>query len=130
MITAPQPLQPLFELRGPNGEAWTLWEDGRVAGFPDGTVVINRAKPVLDELRCRVKPYSGTSIVRCLPNGDIVSTSFEDGLAHDSVSIVGAVPWEVVALWFTAPRPMTEAETLLLRDPVPVRPPEPMRARK
>ena len=41
---------PLFELRGPAGELWVLWADGRTTGFPDGTRVLNRAAPLIHVL--------------------------------------------------------------------------------
>jgi len=41
---------PLFELRGPAGETWALWADGRATGFPEGAVVVNRAAPLLHAL--------------------------------------------------------------------------------
>lgn len=31
---------PLFDIRGPNGEHWMLWSDGRVRGFAAGTQVL------------------------------------------------------------------------------------------
>ena len=34
---------PLFELTGPDGHKWELYENGVLKGFPDGTIVINRA---------------------------------------------------------------------------------------
>ncbi len=41
----------LFELRGPDGREWRLYENGRATGFPDGTTIVNRAKPLLDSMR-------------------------------------------------------------------------------
>lgn len=46
---------PLFELCGSDGERLMLYEDGTATGFPDGTVIVNRAKPQLDLLRGRIK---------------------------------------------------------------------------
>ena len=43
--------EPLFTLHGPDGHVWKLFENGRVEGFPEGTVVINGAAPVLATLR-------------------------------------------------------------------------------
>ena len=37
----------LFELRGPDGEIWKLWADGRAEGFPTGTTLMNKAAPIL-----------------------------------------------------------------------------------
>lgn len=37
----------LFELRGPDGHAWRLYLDGRTEGFPDGTMVVNSALPMV-----------------------------------------------------------------------------------
>ncbi|OJW95509.1 hypothetical protein [Thiobacillus sp. 65-1402] len=53
---------PLFELRGPDGAVWMLYEDGRATGFPDGTVIVNRAKPQLDLLRGRIKKFEAALI--------------------------------------------------------------------
>jgi len=36
----------LFELRGPAGEVWRLYLDGRAEGFPAGTAVQNMAFPL------------------------------------------------------------------------------------
>jgi len=33
----------LFELRGPDGNVWRLYLDGRTEGFPAGTIVSNFA---------------------------------------------------------------------------------------
>lgn len=41
----------LFELRGAHGQVWRLYENGRADGFPEGTLIVNRAKPLLDSLR-------------------------------------------------------------------------------
>ena len=46
---------PLFELRDRDGNAWMLYEDGRITGFPDGTVIVNRARPAFDLFRGRIK---------------------------------------------------------------------------
>lgn len=40
----------MFELRGPSGEVWRLYLNGRVEGFPDGTLLINRALPLVQRL--------------------------------------------------------------------------------
>lgn len=53
----------LFSLRGPDGQVWELFEDGHITGFPDGTVVINRALPLMNVarglLRARIGPTGG-----------------------------------------------------------------------
>lgn len=36
----------LFELRGPDGQVWRLYLDGRSEGFPAGTAIENRAHPL------------------------------------------------------------------------------------
>lgn len=36
----------LFELRGPDGQVWRLYLDGRADGFPAGTIIENRAFPL------------------------------------------------------------------------------------
>ncbi len=41
---------PLFELHGPDGQKWALYEDGTATGFPDGTVIVNRAIPRINLL--------------------------------------------------------------------------------
>lgn len=33
----------LYEMRGPDGRVWRVYLDGRVEGFPPGTVVCNYA---------------------------------------------------------------------------------------
>ncbi len=40
----------LFELRGPSGEVWRLYLDGRAEGFPEGTVVANHALPLASRM--------------------------------------------------------------------------------
>lgn len=35
--------EPLFELHNTDGRAWKLYEDGTAVGFPDGTLIVNRA---------------------------------------------------------------------------------------
>ena len=40
----------LFELRGLDGHVWRLYLDGRAEGFPIGTVIVNRAKPLFESL--------------------------------------------------------------------------------
>ena len=40
----------LFEFRGPGGEVWKVWADGRFEGFPGGTVIVNKAAPLLHSL--------------------------------------------------------------------------------
>ena len=45
---------PLFELHGPSGHIWKLFEDGRKEGFPPGTVILNYARPLLASLRGRI----------------------------------------------------------------------------
>ena len=40
----------LFEVRGPDGQAWKLYLDGRVEGFPAGAVMVNHALPLVNAL--------------------------------------------------------------------------------
>lgn len=40
----------LFELRSPDGNVWKVYLDGQTEGFPEGTVVINHAKPYVDAI--------------------------------------------------------------------------------
>lgn len=42
---------PIFEFHAPDGNVFNVYEDGTAIGFPDGVVVVNRAKPLLDSLR-------------------------------------------------------------------------------
>lgn len=37
----------LFELHGPEGQIWRLYLDGRVEGFPAGTLVVNSCLPAM-----------------------------------------------------------------------------------
>ena len=53
---------PLFELRGPDGKTWMLYEDGPATGFPDGTVIVNRARTRLDLTRGWVKEFEAALI--------------------------------------------------------------------
>lgn len=46
---------PLFEMCDKAGNTWTVYEDGRTTGFPDGTVIVNRAIPAFNLLRGRIK---------------------------------------------------------------------------
>jgi hypothetical protein len=41
----------LFEMHGPDGRVWRVYMDGRTEGFPTGTVVENRALPLLNALQ-------------------------------------------------------------------------------
>jgi len=43
--------EPIFEVRykdKPEKQAFCIWEDGRISGFPENVVVINRIKPKID----------------------------------------------------------------------------------
>lgn len=40
----------MFELRGPGGEVWRLYLDGRFEGFPQGTIILNHALPTVNRL--------------------------------------------------------------------------------
>ena len=48
----------LFELWGPDGQEWRLYENGVVEGFPVGTRFLNHAKPYIDALRGRAAKQS------------------------------------------------------------------------
>ena len=54
--------EPLFELHGPNGEEWKLFENGEVTGFPDGTWLVNHAAPLMDLMRGRIKQLETSTI--------------------------------------------------------------------
>lgn len=41
----------LFELHSSDGHIWRLYENGKIEGFPERTVVINYAAPQLNVLR-------------------------------------------------------------------------------
>lgn len=45
----------LFELRGPGGEVWRLYLDGRTEGFPAGTTVANHVLPLTSRLLGEMK---------------------------------------------------------------------------
>ena len=53
---------PLFELSGPDGHKWEIYENGVVKGFPDGTIVINRALPRIYALLAGEKQLPATSV--------------------------------------------------------------------
>lgn len=53
--------EPLFELHGKDGHKWLLYEDGRVTGFPEGTLVVNRARGRLSALLCLTRALIGNS---------------------------------------------------------------------
>ena len=40
----------LFELHGPDGQRWAIHLDGRFEGFPNGTLILNHAIPLVDGL--------------------------------------------------------------------------------
>ncbi len=63
-----RPDEPLFELRGPAGEVWRLYTDGHMDGFPPGTILVNRAKPLLDALRSAMNPEERD----CATLGDLI----------------------------------------------------------
>lgn len=52
----------LFELYGPGGHRYALYEDGTAIGFPEGTVVVNRAMPLVSSLRARIKQFPASGI--------------------------------------------------------------------
>lgn len=41
----------LFELRGPDGHVWRLYENGVAEGFPEGTVLMNLANAKMNAIR-------------------------------------------------------------------------------
>ena len=45
----------LFELQTRDGNKYKLFMNGQIEGFPDGTVVINYAIALFDELMCCIK---------------------------------------------------------------------------
>ena len=53
--------EPLFELRGPDGHIWRLFENGRAEGFPEGTVIRNNAIRVLGLLRASLSGVTGST---------------------------------------------------------------------
>lgn len=40
----------LFQLHGPEGKTWRLYLNGRIEGFPDGTLILNHALPLVNKL--------------------------------------------------------------------------------
>lgn len=62
--------EPLFELRGPDGHMWRLFENGRAKGFPLGTVILNRARPLLAMLQARIANLerAGVTSKKAAPN--------------------------------------------------------------
>lgn len=60
--------EPLFELHGQDGHKWLIYENGEAIGFPDGTVIVNRARPLLDAFRClareKLLPTTGVSDIK------------------------------------------------------------------
>lgn len=53
---------PALTLYGPGGEVWRLWADGRVEGFPDGTIVCNAVAPLFDALLSAQKQRPGAAV--------------------------------------------------------------------
>ena len=50
-----EPMQePMFELHGPDGHIWRLFENGRAEGFPVGTTLINGSSLMLYGLRSHI----------------------------------------------------------------------------
>jgi hypothetical protein len=37
--------EPIFEVHSPDGDVFRIWADGRIDGFPPGSMVLNRAAP-------------------------------------------------------------------------------------
>ena len=54
--------RPLFDLRTKDGHVYELYEDGRAIGFPDGTLVVNRARGELNSLRARIEKLPTLSV--------------------------------------------------------------------
>lgn len=54
--------QPLFEVHGPEGQKWELYENGNTVGFPKGSLVINRANMALNALRVPVVKIDSTLV--------------------------------------------------------------------
>ncbi len=76
----PQEAIPLFELHGPNGEEWKLYKNGTCTGFPNGTVVLNRAVTHLYELNSLEQPTENTM--------DLRKEMFEVGPGAESIGLV------------------------------------------
>ena len=53
---------PWFELRGPGGEVWMLYKDGTATGFPEGTLIVNRAISQFYLLLGRIKQLEAALI--------------------------------------------------------------------
>lgn len=54
---------PLFELIAPDGNTLRIFGSGRCDGFPEGTLIINHARPLLDALRCSAQKQIGSPSV-------------------------------------------------------------------
>jgi len=42
---------PLFRLVAPDGKTWDIFENGRISGFPEGTIVLNNAVLQTNQMR-------------------------------------------------------------------------------
>lgn len=62
--------EPLFELHGPGGQKWAVYEGGRLDGVPEGTSVVNRARALLSALR-------GLAREELLPAGSVTNLKTE-----------------------------------------------------
>ncbi len=46
----------LVELHGPDGQRWAVHLNGHCEGFPDGTVILNHALPMVNALLAQMQP--------------------------------------------------------------------------
>lgn len=51
----------VFEVRRADGHVWRVYADGRIEGFPDGCVVINRVPLYAIEERSRAESWPTSS---------------------------------------------------------------------
>lgn len=49
---------PLMELREPTGKVYRIFADGRIEGFPKGTIVLNRFEGLLDMMETALQRYA------------------------------------------------------------------------
>ena len=54
--------KPLFDLHGTDEQRWALYEDGTATGFPEGTVIVNRAITRIYSLLGRIEKLNRTLI--------------------------------------------------------------------
>lgn len=78
----------VFEVIGPDGHKWSVYSDGRISGFPGGSIVINRI-PLLSAQEALGRPMNAEAWPTRRPADD----GLEQGLApHFAPSNMAAAP--------------------------------------